>query len=199
MNISKQLIIIPFYLLAACAPHHPVGGLEEPQSTASKQPTGKAQSISSWKMRGALAAKNKTKGWSAAMNWEQNGPSTYQIRLMGPLGNGAVLINKKGNTITYQEGSKKITSQNPNELLKRQTGISLPVANLYYWVRGLPAPGPVGSENRDASNHLTQLHQSGYTITFAKYTSVKGTDLPSAIRLEGNGVMIKVTIQNWTV
>jgi outer membrane lipoprotein LolB len=133
------------------------------------------------------------------MNWIQHGPNAYQIRLMGPLGSGTVLIDQKGNTITFQDGAKKITSHNADELLAQQTGIKLPVNNLYYWVRGLPAPGPVVAEQRDQNNHLAQLKQSGYTINFAKYTSIKGLDLPALIHLEGNGVMIKVVIQNWII
>lgn len=133
------------------------------------------------------------------MNWVQQGANSYQIRLMGPLGGGAVLISKKGNTITFQDGSKITTSTNADELLLKQTGIRLPVNNLYYWVRGLPAPGGVQSEKHDQFNHLIQLKQNGYTIDFNKYTSVKGIDLPSMIRLEGNGVMVKVVIKNWVV
>lgn len=155
--------------------------------------------ISSWEIQGAMAAKNKSKGWSATLNWVQNGPGSYQIRLMGPLGGGAVVINKKGGAITFQDGAKRATSTNADELLLQQTGIRLPVNNLYYWVRGLPAPGNVQLKKHDQYNHLVQLSQNGYVINFTKYTSVKGIDLPSMIRLDGNGVMIKVVIKKWTV
>ena len=199
MNSLKQLIIIPIFLLTACAPPRPAAELPENKVMPVEQRKAKTETVSSWEIRGAMAAKNKSKGWSATMNWKQSGPSAYQIRLMGPLGGGTVLIDKKGDTVTFQDGPKKITSHNADELLLEQTGIRLPVNNLYYWVRGLPAPGPVQAEHRDDYNHLVELKQNGYTINFTKYTSVKGVDLPSMIRLEGNGVMIKVVIQNWTV
>lgn len=159
----------------------------------------RTNTISSWEIRGAMAAKNKAKGWSASMNWVQNGANSYQIRLMGPLGSGTVLISKKGSTITFQDGRKRVTSTNADELLLKQTGIRLPVSNLYYWVRGLPAPGGAGAEQHDQSNHLVHLQQSGYSINFGNYTSVKGVDLPGMVRLEGNGVMVKVIIKNWSV
>lgn len=191
-------MITPF-LLTACAPPRPAAELPENKVMPVEQRKAKTETVSSWELRGAMAAKNKNKGWSAAMNWRQEGPNAYQIRLMGPLGSGTVLIDKKGNTITYQDGPKKISSHNADELLVEQTGIRLPVNNLYYWVRGLPAPGPVQAEHRDKYNHLVAMKQNGYTINFTKYTSVKGIDLPSMIRLEGNGVMVKVVIQNWTI
>ncbi|MGL5741354.1 MAG: lipoprotein insertase outer membrane protein LolB [Legionella sp.] len=199
MNNFNNLIILPFFLLTACAPPRPAAELPENKVMPLEQRKAKTQTVSSWEIRGAMAAKNKAKGWSTAMNWIQSGPSTYQIRLMGPLGSRTVLIDKKGNTITFQDGPKKITSHNADELLAEQTGIKLPVNNLYYWVRGLPAPGPVEAEHHDQYNHLTQIKQSGYTINFNQYTSEKGIDLPSMIHVEGNGVTVKVVIKKWTV
>lgn len=200
MNAIKRLGIVSFGLLTACVP---------PQQPANEQPTNKiiplekrkaeTATISSWEIHGAMSAKNKAKGWSATMNWAQHGPSSYQLRLMGPLGGGAVLISKTGSNITFQDGDKTASSTNADELLLKQTGIRLPVNNLYYWVRGLPAPGGVQSEQHDKYNHLVQLRQSGYTINFTQYTSVKGIDLPSMIRMEGNGVTVKVVIKSWGV
>ncbi|WP_040535985.1 lipoprotein insertase outer membrane protein LolB [Legionella drancourtii] len=203
MDNLKRFIVIPICLLTACAPPRPVMEPQQP-TTLNKvipveQRKERTKTISSWEIRGAIAAKNKSKGWSAVMNWVQNGPNSYHLRLMGPLGAGTVLINKSGNTVTYQDGPKKISATNADELLQKQTGIRLPVNNLYYWVRGLPAPGKVNSEQHDQYNHLVQLKQSGYAITFGNFTSVKGADLPGIIRLEGNGVMIKVIIKNWSV
>jgi outer membrane lipoprotein LolB len=198
MNNLHRLLIISFCLLTACAPPRPTE-FSENKIVSKEQIKEKEEAVTSWQIRGAMAAKNKAKGWSAAMSWIQHGPNSYQIRLMGPLGSGTVLIDQKGNTITFQDGSKKIASHNADELLAQQTGIKLPVNNLYYWIRGLPAPGPVAAEHRDQNNHLVQLKQSGYTINFAKYTTVKGIDLPALIHLEGNGVMVKVVIQNWAI
>ncbi len=200
MDNLKQLMVVPICLLAACTAHKTANQPTTANKVVSvEQRKAETKTISSWEIRGALAAKNKAKGWSASMNWIQNGPSSYQIRLMGPLGAGTVLISKNGDIISLQDGPKKITSSNADQLLLQQTGIKLPVTNLYYWVRGLPAPGKVSGEQRDQYNHLVQLKQSGYAIDFAKYTRIKGADLPGYLRLEGNGVMIKVIIKNWRV
>lgn len=199
MNAMKRFGILSFCLLTACAPPKPAEELPTNKIIPLEKRKAETATISSWEIHGAMAAKNKSKGWSATMNWAQKGPSSYQIRLMGPLGGGSVLISRKGGNITFQDGPKISTSNNADELLLKQTGIRLPVNNLYYWVRGLPAPGGIQSEQHDQYNHLVQLKQSGYTINFTQYTSVKGIDLPSMIRLEGNGVMIKVIIKSWVV
>jgi outer membrane lipoprotein LolB len=181
------------------APDTNIASLGNKKAPLSGQHRERTNTISSWEISGAMAAKNRSKGWNAAMNWRQNGPNSYHIRLMGPLGAGTVLIDKQGSLITFQDGPKRTSSTNADQLLAQKTGIRLPVSNLYYWMRGLPAPGKVSSEHRDTANHLTQLRQSGYTITFGNYTSVQGADLPGIIRLEGNGVMVKVVIKRWNI
>lgn len=200
MNALKYWLIPFAFLLTACAPP-PKPAAEPPANKIVPLEKRKAETatVASWELSGAMAAKSKAKAWSASMNWVQRGPNSYQIRLIGPLGGGTVLINKTGNAVTFQDGAKKTSSTNADELLLKQTGIRLPVNNLYYWVRGLPAPGKVNSEQHDKYNHLVQLQQSGYNIEFNQYTSVKGIDLPSSIRLVGNGVMVKVIIKHWSV
>lgn len=156
-------------------------------------------SLSSWELSGAIAAKNKKRGWTAALNWLQQGPNQYQMRLFGPLGGGAVIIEQHGSVVTFRDGPKKVSSNNADELLLKKTGVRLPVRNLYYWVRGLPAPGAIQSTHRDANNYLISFSQAGYSINYTAFTVAGGMNLPSKIRLQGHGVMIKLVIKHWKV
>jgi outer membrane lipoprotein LolB len=158
-----------------------------------------ASKITSWEISGALAARSKGKGWSASLNWVQRGAGSYQMRLSGPLGSGTILINKSGGMVTFQDGPKKASSSNAESLLKKQTGVSLPVPNLYYWVRGIAAPGSVQGKKYDEAGRLQVLRQSGYTIEYQQYTSVGKAVLPTSIRLQGNGVFMKLIIKQWRV
>lgn len=205
-KIIKIISVLFFFLLAACAPH-PRAASELPVDDEAKAVEAKpvaeqereTAKVSSWEISGAMAAKSKNKAWSASLNWLQRGINNYQMRLFGPLGSGTVIIEKKGGTVTYRDGPKTASSRNASELLLKQTGIRLPVNNLYYWVRGLPAPGSVQGEKRDQYNHLSQLKQGGYVINYARYTSVKGKDLPSKIYLQGHGLSIKLVIRSWKI
>lgn len=199
MRILQGLAIFPLCFLTACAPPKPATELPANEAMPLVERKAKTNSVSSFNISGAMAAKNKNKGWSASLNWAQQGVDSYQIRLMGPLGGGTVLIDRKGGAVTYKEGAKTWSASNADELLQKHTGIRLPVNSLYYWVRGLPAPGKVDSTKQDQYNHLSQLRQSGYTIDYPRYTSVKGIDLPSMIRLQGQGTSIKLVIRQWKV
>lgn len=156
-----------------------------------------AKSISSWQISGAMAARSKNKAWSASINWMQRGANSYQIRLFGPLGSGTIIIQKQGGVVSFRDGAKSASSANAEQLLLRQTGVRLPVHNLYYWVRGIAAPGNVQGTAKDASGHLSILRQGGYTIQYLGYMPAGNTYLPSQIKLQGNGVFIKLVIKHW--
>ncbi len=162
----------------------------------SKVQASTSNKFTSWEISGAISARAKNKGWSASLNWLQQGSSRYQMRLFGPLGSGTVIINKNGHQIIYRDGPKTISSTNAEELLHLQTGIRLPVHNLYYWVRGLPAPGGIQLAKYE-QGRLSLLKQGNYYIQYLGYTTVGNAVLPTNIRLQGNGVLIKLVIKRW--
>lgn len=174
-------------------------GTKAETATTASAVSGKAARVSSWDISGAMAAKSRNKAWSASINWLQQGAGRYQIRLFGPLGSGTVMIQKNGGVVTFKDGPKSASSGNADKLLMQQTGVRLPVGNLYYWVRGIPAPGSVQSVSKDKGQHIQVLRQAGYTIQYTGYTRVGGIDLPSQIRLQGNGVFIKLVIKRWKI
>lgn len=224
MNALKRSSLCLLFLLTACAPYHQRGiqtdtppGMQGDAAANSPPLTGggtaaiettkgspveqakQTASISSWELSGAMAARGKKKSWTASVNWLQNGPGSYQIRLFGPLGSGTVMIDKKGGVVTLRDGPKRVSSSSADALLQKETGVGLPVANLYYWVRGLPAPGAVQTAQRDPQNRLVLLRQSGYTIQYLGYSAVGKAALPSQIRLQGNNIFIKMVIKKWRV
>lgn len=205
MNALRPLPLIFASLIASCATMHtqPEMPLAQKANKATIVQPSKSQesvkAISSWEVSGAIAARNQKKSWTASLNWQQQGTNQYQIRLFGPLGGGTVIIEKQGQLITYRDGPKKISSTNADTLLLRQTGVRLPVSNLYYWVRGIAAPGAVGTEQYTDGHLLSRLQQNGFTITYSQYTTVNGIQLPSKIRLEGPGMLIKMVIKHWKI
>lgn len=215
MDRTKPLVLAVCCLLASCTAvkkptetgfelQPPVGKSVPPTTTAPMIPegmTGRHMShapISSWQLSGAMAARNRNKGWSASLTWIQQGVSNYHIRLYGPLGGGTVLIDRNGDGMTYRDGPKVIQSNNADSLLLRQTGVQLPVHNLYYWVQGQTAPGTV-SNQQYAGGQLVKFVQAGYTIVYGQFMRVGDRILPAKIFLQGHGVVIKFAIKNWKV
>lgn len=193
-------------LLTACAPKKLTHELPdsptinptqaEPKSI---EPQHEASTLTHWEITGAMAARNDKKGWTANFDWIQRGVNEYQIRLFGPLGGGTVLIDREHGLTTYRDGAHRSSSADANQLLKQKTGVALPVANLYYWARGLPAPGPISAVKYDALKHITSFQQAGYTVEYRSTMKVNGIDLPKQIKLQGKGILIKVAIKQWKI
>jgi outer membrane lipoprotein LolB len=225
MTITKSPSLLLLSVLTACTPysimHHdsvqlpptttiiPKDSSIEPASSSSLMHSAsilhnddsrnKESTRLSWDLLGAIAARDKNNSWSASINWLQKDANNYQIRLSGPLGGGSVLIDKKGDVINFRNGSKSVSSTNATVLLQQQTGVSLPVSSLYYWIRGLIAPGAVQLVKRDKNHHLLALKQNGYTINYSTYSTVTGISLPNQVILQGHGIFVKLVIKQWKI
>ncbi|MDF1757420.1 MAG: lipoprotein insertase outer membrane protein LolB [Legionellaceae bacterium] len=206
-QIKTYLMVVLISTLAACAHLNPPNKEESPQKkedvstkeNVEKTKKTKSGPPSSFKLSGVIAVNKQGKGWNASLNWTQNGPNQYKIRLSGPFGGKTVIIDKKNSLITYRDGAKTIKAKNGEDLLRREAKISLPVNDLYYWVRGIPAPGKIQGSKKDASGRYESIKQSGFMVTYGRYmTDKNGNILPSKIRLQGNGVTIKMVIRSWS-
>ena len=155
--------------------------------------------ITKWDNSGAIAARTQNKSWSASYNWHQQGKNNYQISLFGPFGNGSAIIERKNNITTYSNGVHTHSAHNADQLLAQYTGIALPVNNLYYWVRGLPAPDTRHTAQHNADNNLITLKQDGYTIEYTNYQSVSGVSIPTQIKIHGKDIIMKMMIKHWSL
>jgi len=203
INWKSLVLALSFIVLTGCAPPKAPDTAfisHEPTQASKAYKKRTANQISSWTIIGAIAAKNKTEAWTASINWKQNGPDNYQIRLFGPLGGGSMMIEKKHGVVTYQNAEKRTKSRNADDLMYQQTGIRIPIQNLYYWIRGLPAPGAVQSahyEQHDQIKHLIYLKQAGYTVKYLNYTNNEDLSLPSKIQVQGPKGNLKIIIKRW--
>ena len=193
---QQGLFLTCISILTACAP--PTTLPEQEATTTIQRAQQRPETLSRWSLSGGIAAKNKKKTWAASLHWNQHSQKEYDIRLFGPLGGGTVLIEKHGAQVTYQDGPRKVTSNNPDALLLKETGINLPVSTLFYWIRGLPAPG----QHASTTNHTGQLEtlsQAGYVVQYTEYTTVDHMTLPTKIKIEGHGGMVKLVIKQWQI
>ncbi len=190
----KSHFFFIFLFLVGCAPH-------TPQTTSSEAapPVHLAQSVTAWEIKGLIGAKTPKKAWSANLIWAQQSPSHYQLRLFGPMGGGVVLIEGANGVVTYKDEHKRIQGKQARQLLREQTGVDLPVESLYYWVRGLPAPGKPDEAVYDANKQLVILKQAGYLIEYSPYQAVNGYVLPAKMKVQGKGLVVKLVIKAWRI
>jgi outer membrane lipoprotein LolB len=193
--MKKFVIIILTLILTGCAT------LPASQSALNQHmswPARQAQlkQLTSWHIAGATAIQTPQQALSASMTWQQQ-QQHYQIALFGPLGAGRVSLSGGPGNVTLLANGKQYTAQSPEIIMQEVLGWQLPVNNLFYWVRGLPAPHLPSTPRFDAFHHLTQLRQQGWKIDYLRYTTVNNVDLPSLIKLQHADLIVKMVISHW--
>ena len=155
-----------------------------------------------WSVKGRVAVNDAGQGWQASVYWQQRADQ-YDIELIGPLGQGRVLIegDKQGVSMTTARGV--IRAADPDALLAQTTGQErlLPVSGLRYWIRALPVPDKALTKQPtiDSQGRLLRLEQNGWAIEYPNYLQVDGLLLPRRIVAQQQGVKVKLILPQWTL
>jgi outer membrane lipoprotein LolB len=157
----------------------------------------KLKRLNTWNIQGVIAIHATSNSGSATLNWQQT-HQNYVLALFGPLGMGSIQIQgQPGNVLLRNAQGQEYRARSPEQLLHDQTGWDLPISSLYYWVRGLPAPGPVSKYEFDAYHRIAKLTQQNWQIYFRQYGRFHQNELPTKIELVHPGLKIKLVIYEW--
>jgi outer membrane lipoprotein LolB len=188
------------------------GCSHQPQKDLSKNKNWSAHlaqvvAIKQWQTKGKLGVKVPNDGGNASILWQQQ-PGEYQIDLAGPLGMGKMIINGYPNRVTLTKSETQIqTAKTAEELLAKNMGWAIPVTQLAYWVRGLPAPKIKATHfSFNQQGLLSELEQAGWKITYGDYllvnslannTPAESLNLPGRIHAQYKDIQITLILREW--
>ena len=140
-------------------------------------------------------------GGSFDVFWQQLA-DVYEIRLIAPMGQGAVHIagDNGGVTISLADGQTEY-SQDADELFAAMTGLSLPVNGLQDWLRGMPIQGEeIQNISWNEHGQLYKLEQRGWRVEMGRYKAIASYDLPHAFYLEREDspeLSVRLLVREW--
>lgn len=191
MRFAAFLLISVMLLLTGCV--HQRAAVPLTQSWEQRQQA--LSSLLNWKFRGHFIFKSPANKFSANVFWQQK-HNNYDIRVFGPLGFGAAQLQGNDKQVILKDAHAHIyTATNPEALMQQQLGWLLPVSSLYYWLRGLPAPGSVTSIHYDSYHRIDRLRQQGWQIQFVQYMRAQAFELPQEIIFTQNEYYLHLTIE----
>jgi outer membrane lipoprotein LolB len=159
------------------------------------------QQINDWAIKARLGVQTEFEGGSFDVFWQQLA-DVYEIRLIAPMGQGAVHIagDNGGVTISLADGQTEY-SQDADALFASMTGLSLPMSGLQDWLRGMPIQGEA-IQNISWNEHgqLYKLEQRGWRVEMARYKAIAGYDLPHAFYLEREDspeLSVRLLVREW--
>lgn len=155
-----------------------------------------------WKVRGAFSFNDHSdKVRMASYTWDQYG-QTYTIYIHAALNlYGAVIKGAPGSVQLYRGSNKPVTADSPEDLMQSQLGYSLPISDLQYWIRGLPAISK-HSATYDQWGHISTLKQDGWTVHFDRYRPISNepfnnVDVPRFLDLSNGHIDLRIVANNW--
>lgn len=160
--------------------------------------------LKAWRMNGSFSlAQQGEQLLIANYTWHQLNPRDYRIEISSALGlYSASIYHQHGSVTLWKNGVLIIRGKTAKNLMQKTLGWSIPISNLRYWVKGIPAPIKTAGYYRaryDQYGHLTQLKQQGWVICYTAYVKEAGhdIDLPQIIMLGRPGLKVRMTLRDW--
>jgi outer membrane lipoprotein LolB len=153
------------------------------------------QQAREWELDGRTAVSLGDQGWQASLDWRQN-EDTSELHLAGPLGTGATQVTLTPAGVSVN-GAAPSAAQ--TEKLDEKLGFALPLAQLRYWLLGVPAPGERFEVTQNADGRAASLTQAGWSIEYERYLQVSDDWLPKLLSMTRAQVRVRVAVDHWTL
>lgn len=158
----------------------------------------KLQQLNTWVIDGRISVQSEDDGWQARVRWRQNNEH-YEMDVLDPFGRkvAALVGGPRGVGLTTSKG-RSAHAPDPESLMQRMLGYSLPVSGLRYWVRGIPTPLDRAEQIKlDDVGRLAVLKQSGWEVNYQRYQDYVGIELPEKMVLRNKAMKIKMVLNDW--
>ncbi|CAE1146862.1 lipoprotein insertase outer membrane protein LolB [Serratia rhizosphaerae] len=197
-----RLIPLASLVLAACTTTRPTGPATSPTSPEWRAHEQAVQQLNQYQTRGAFAYLSDSKKVYARFFWQQYSPDRYRLLLTNPLGSTELELNVQKNVVQLTDNQgKRYVSDNAEEMIRKMTGMAIPMNNLRQWMLGLP--GEATDFTLDDRYRLSKLNyqQEGlsWKVSYQDYNSDIQPQLPSRLELQQGDQRIKLKMDNWTL
>ena len=198
MHLRHLIAIGCLALLSGCAgltSHETLSGQGNPAQW--KQHKEQLSSIDGWQIDGKVGVRAPKDSGSGTLFWLQR-QDYFDIRLAGPMGRGAARLTGRPGAVSLDAANQgQFQAESAEALLQQQLGWSLPVAHLFWWIRGLPAEDSKSRLTLDSESRLAKLEQDDWQVEYLSYVQQNGYWLPERMKLHGANLDITLVIKDW--
>jgi len=157
---------------------------------------------STWKLRSKVSLRFDDENLIFGLNWSQMPASNYVVQINNPITGALVskLTRSNGIVSLLADNGRTYRDSDEERLLKTQSGLSIPVKGMQYWVRGLTSPqSKVDKIVLDQAGRPRILQQAGWKITYSTYANNGTNALPLKINLSRGAekIFIRLIAKNW--
>lgn len=162
-----------------------------------------------WHVDGKLAIQIATPAdntnhtaYTLHLDWQQQGED-YTITLTGPLGFGRIKIERHAQYSRLTQGNIHIKARSVDQLFAQQTGWTLPISSLRYWMLGIPVPNTPSTpihphtEENMAKSPLADFRQNDWDISYASTQMAGSYMLPTKMTATHANFKLVIAFKHW--
>ncbi|WP_241904122.1 lipoprotein insertase outer membrane protein LolB [Shewanella sp. 10N.286.52.B9] len=191
----KHLLLMSCLLLTACSirPPHTLA------ETQVKHPSD----AQAWELQGKLAFRSSSDKFSTNLFWLHDQSSQYdrdELTLTTMIGTTVLSLKSENGLASLDIQDKTYTDNNPERLIYRVSGMTIPINKLPLWITGQVAPDDEVLEyNPDGSIKRFSSADNGgdWLVSFMSYQQQSGAKLPRLLQINRADVQIKIQINQW--
>ncbi len=158
------------------------------------------EALDEWQLRGRVNVRRSDESHTLRILWRHE-HRDYDIRLWGAFNAGNTSIKGDPGGVRLESGGEMHVASRPEELVFQRLGHELPVSQLEYWIRGLPAP-PGDAELRFGElGELRELEQGGWLVQYADQRQYGELRLPGTVDVsrQADAVRLRFIGLHWTI
>ncbi|MEJ0087171.1 MAG: lipoprotein insertase outer membrane protein LolB [Pseudomonadota bacterium] len=187
-------------LLAGCRTAPPPAAVIGPGADAPwAEQRAALEDFASYHLTGRVAVAANGQGFSAGLRYTQQ-PKRSDLALDGPLGIGGLRVELEGDDLRiFTSRGEQLDGVAARTELERRLGFVLPLAELRWWLLGVPMPGTGTSSviQEAEGGEIHAFEQNGWQVRIESRAPGLGFALPKRLTAEREGARMKLLAETW--
>ena len=148
-------------------------------------------------LTGRVAVAANGQGFSANLRYHQQQQHS-DLALDGPMGIGGMRMefSERELSVTNSRG-ETLDGAAARAEIENRLGFELPLAELRWWLLGVPTPGMPADKNQPAGGPIADFQQNGWRVSINSRTPALGFSLPERLTVEREGARMKLLVESW--
>jgi outer membrane lipoprotein LolB len=196
-RVALGAVLVALGLLAGCRTA-PTAAIVGPGADAPwPQQRAALEKLERYSLNGRVAVAANGQGFSASLRYQQM-PRSSNLALDGPLGIGGLRVVLEGEDLQIATSrGEKLDGDAARAELERRLGFALPLAELRWWLLGIPAPGETAVNQDAGTGEIHDFVQAGWRVSINSRAAGLGFSLPQRLTAEREGARLKLLVERW--
>ena len=196
-RVALGAVLVALGLLAGCRTAPPAVIVGPGADAPWPEQRAALEKLERYSLNGRVAVAANGQGFSASLRYQQL-PRSSNLALDGPLGIGGLRVVLEGEDLEIATSrGEKLDGDAARAELEHRLGVALPVAELRWWLLGIPAPGEATVNQDGGTGEIHDFIQAGWRVSINSRVPGLGFSLPQRLTAERDGARLKLLVERW--